>query len=238
MTTGETRRRPGGARPDGPLLERAQIVQAALTLTRRYGLDGMSMRKLGDELGVTSMAIYWYFKGKDELIDAITDHVFTLIEVPEADPARPWDERLRDLATEVHRVLIDYPGIADQIYTYQNFPPSSVPLVDYGVGTLRDAGFDEAAAAAAFNVLASLVITRSHFEAYQNLVSRQGGQPDDAILDRVQQRWSQLDESIDPDADNARSYVDHLEDVGAGADVFAHGVEVVLKGLASELAGG
>ena len=101
MGTAPQRRKPGGARPDGPLLEREQIVKAALELTRRHGLDGMSMRKLGQELGVTSMAIYWYFKGRDELVEAITDSVLGAIELPEADD-QPWMERLRLFARAVH----------------------------------------------------------------------------------------------------------------------------------------
>lgn len=234
MTAGDTRRRPGGARPDGPLLQRPQIVEAALALTRRHGLDGMSMRKLGDELGVTSMAIYWYFKGKDELIDAITDQVFATIEIP-MDPGAPWDERLRWLSWAVHDVLVDYPGIADQIYTHQNYPASALPLLDAGMAALRDAGFDEVEAAEAFNVLASVVITRSHFEAYQRLELRRSGEPVDTVDDRVRQAWSRLAGPESEGRPGARSYIDHLDRVGAGAAIFERAIEVVLRGLRAQL---
>lgn len=234
MTGTESRRRPGGARPDGPLLERSQIVDAALALTRRYGLDGMSMRKLGDELGVTSMAIYWYFKSKDDLIDAVTERVLGLIELP--DPEGSWQDRLTQLSWAVHAVLIDYPGIADQIYTYQNYPASALPLLEYGVAALREAGFCEGDAAEALNVLASVVITRSHFEAYQLLVGRKDGQPSSSVEDRVKQGWHRLDDVMTDSVPNARSYVEHLDAAGAGEQVFARAVEVVIRGLEAQQA--
>ena len=232
MTSG-TKRRPGGARPDGPLLEREQIVDAALRLTRRHGLNGMSMRKLGDELGVTSMAIYWYFEGKDELVDAITEQVFAMIELP-AHSNEPWDVRLRDFSKRVHDVLIDYPGIADQIFTYQNYPASSVALVEYGVRTLRDAGFDEIEAARAFDVVASVVITRSHFEAHQRLVSEEDAVAP-SLEERVEQGWDRLGGAIDESVPHARSYVDLLDDRILGAEVFDRAVDVVLAGLKAQL---
>ncbi len=230
----EAKRRPGGARPDGPLLERQQIVDAALLLTSRHGLGGMSMRKLGDELGVTSMAIYWYFKRKDLLVDAITERVFSMIEIPALDE-QPWNVRLRALAHAVHRVLVQYPGIADQIFTHQNYPASAVRLVEYGVATLRDAGLDEAEAAAAFDILSSVVITRSHFEAHQRLVTATSDGPS-SLEERVAQAWDRLDQAIDSDVPNARYYVDHLDEHVVGPALFDGAVDIVLAGMQSQLA--
>ena len=105
--TGEAspRRRPGGARPNGPLLELTQIVDVAAELTAEQGLDRVSMRQLGERLGVTSMAIYWYVENRAALIDALLERVWgygyfgdgRLVDVHvrrlrtkiEADPANP-----------------------------------------------------------------------------------------------------------------------------------------------------
>jgi AcrR family transcriptional regulator len=232
MGTAPQRRKPGGARPDGPLLEREQIVKAALELTRRHGLDGMSMRKLGQELGVTSMAIYWYFKGRDELVEAITDSVLGQIELPEADD-QPWMERLRLFARAVHAVLIDYPGIADELLTYQNYPPSSVPLVEYSVAVLRKAGLDEARASTAFNVLSSYVVARAHFESYQRLVTQQR---DASVIQRAREGWQRLGETID-EAPNAAAYVRLIGDLEDQNEIFEHGLDLLLNGLRDEIAG-
>jgi AcrR family transcriptional regulator len=231
MATESQRRRPGGSRTE-PLLEREQIIAAALRLTRRLGLDNMSMRKLGDELGVTSMALYWYFKSKDELVDAVTDAVLQQVELPDAGD-KPWDEHLRFIAWAVHDVLVEYPGIADQLLTYQNFPPSAIPVVDVSVRTLRDAGFNELVAASAFNVLTSYVVTRSHFEAYQRLVTASDEAGRD-VTERAVQGWQRLGPAVGG-AEGARAYVDHLGDLGTPEAVFAHGLDLLLRGLRDEL---
>jgi TetR/AcrR family tetracycline transcriptional repressor len=232
MAVSEKRRKPGGARPDGPLLEREQIIAAGLELTRRHGLDGMSMRKLGQELGVTSMAIYWYFKGRDELVEAITDSVLASIELPPDDGAA-WDERLRRFAWAVHDVLVEYPGIADELLTHQNYPPSAVPLVEYSVAVLREAGFDELNASTAFNVLTGFVVGRAHFEAYQRLVDAQSEGPS-SVAERARAGWQRLNDRVEG-APNTASYVRLIGSVDDPATIFEHGLELLLRGLRDEI---
>lgn len=226
-------RGPRPARAGETTLDRTQIIDAAMALTRREGLHGWSMRRLGATLGVTTMAIYYYFSGRDALVDAITEEVFAQIKVPSADDIADlvWDDRLRAFAWAVHDVLVEYPGVADQIYTHQRFPPSAVPLVDYGVRTLQSAGFDDAAASEAFDVLASVVITRTHFEAAQRLVADLEESPLD---ERIQQGWRRLDDAVG-EQEAVRSYVGHLDRSHVGPSVFARAIDVVLHGLAAEL---
>jgi AcrR family transcriptional regulator len=209
-----------------------QIVDAAMALTRRDGLSGLTMRKLAAALGVTSMAPYAHFPSKEALVDAITEQVFAQIKVPIDDTTQAWNDRLRSFAWAVHDVLVEYPGIADQIYTYQRFPPSAVPLLDFGVQVLRDAGFDDDRAAEAFDVLASVVITRTHFEAHQRLVA--SAQPDTTVDDRIRAGWHQLVDRLEDEAPGARTYVDHL-DRSEGPTVFGRALDVVLLGLEAQL---
>jgi len=68
-------------------LDRAQVVQAAIGLLDEVGLDGLTLRRLGNELGVQAPALYWHFKNKQELLD----QVFATISAVEAPP-RPPDE--------------------------------------------------------------------------------------------------------------------------------------------------
>ena len=51
-----------------PRLTRAAVVDRALALVDKSGLDALTIRKLATELGVTPMALYWHFRGKDELL--------------------------------------------------------------------------------------------------------------------------------------------------------------------------
>ena len=47
------------------------VVEVALTLAESGGLEALTIRRLAKELGVTPMALYWHFRGKDELLDGM-----------------------------------------------------------------------------------------------------------------------------------------------------------------------
>jgi TetR/AcrR family tetracycline transcriptional repressor len=61
--------KPSGRR--APHLERDKVVTAALSLLNEVGFEGMTLRKLGDKLGVKAAALYWHFENKQDLIDQV-----------------------------------------------------------------------------------------------------------------------------------------------------------------------
>ena len=56
-------------------LSRERVVEAALAHIDANGLGGLSMRRLGSDLGVEAMALYRHVAGKEELLDAIVEHL-------------------------------------------------------------------------------------------------------------------------------------------------------------------
>src|ERR687896_123729 len=84
-------------------LSEERIVEAALALVEREGWDGLSMRRLAQELDVWPMAVYRYFRDKDELLDAMLGAAADGVTIP---PARgPWRKQMSDLLREVRRTL-------------------------------------------------------------------------------------------------------------------------------------
>ena len=75
-------------------LQREHIVSTALALVDREGLKALSMRRLGEELGVDPMAVYYYLPNKQALLDAIVEAVMASIDLSVDDPAKPPEERL------------------------------------------------------------------------------------------------------------------------------------------------
>ena len=63
-------------RPDVTEARKGQILQAAITVFSRLGLDQARMDDIVAESGLSKGAIYWYFKSKDEIIAAILESVF------------------------------------------------------------------------------------------------------------------------------------------------------------------
>src|ERR1700722_8902746 len=83
-------------------LRRELVLDAALTVAERVGLERLSMRLVAGELGVSAMALYRHVKDKDDLLDGLVERLLGEIRLP--DESLPWDTRLRALAGEV-RVL-------------------------------------------------------------------------------------------------------------------------------------
>jgi AcrR family transcriptional regulator len=74
-------------------LDREVIVRAAQRILDEDGLAGLTLRRIGSELGADPTAIYRHFRDKDELVIELADRAFASIPAP--DPSLPWQERLR-----------------------------------------------------------------------------------------------------------------------------------------------
>lgn len=75
------------------------IVQSAFQLLDEVGLDGLSLRKVACNLGIRAPSLYWHFKNKQALIDALADALISdvAVHVPEG---QPWRATLHQLAGE------------------------------------------------------------------------------------------------------------------------------------------
>ena len=74
-------------------IEREKIVDAALTLLNEVGLDQLTTRKLAERLGVQQPALYWHFKSKSALLDALNEEMLARYHkhrVPA--PGERWDQ--------------------------------------------------------------------------------------------------------------------------------------------------
>lgn len=91
-----------------PLLSRERIASAALELIDANGLSGLSMRKLGAELGVEAMSLYHYVKNKDDLLDAVADHLYGVIDLPMSVDPQDWERAIRLGLGAFHDVLLEH----------------------------------------------------------------------------------------------------------------------------------
>ncbi len=126
-------------------LSRQRIVDAALTVIDRDGLEALSMRKLGAELGVEAMALYHHFPNKDALLDAVVDTVLTPAEA--YDPALAWPDALRWGARSLRAAADAHPGVVPLVATRPPRAPGSLAWVEGPLATLRGAGLSESATA-------------------------------------------------------------------------------------------
>lgn len=138
-----------------PPLTRDQILGAALTLADTEGLDPLSMRRVAAALGVEAMSLYNHIANKDDLLDAMVDHVIGEIALPAL--GGDWRAEIRQRAVSAHGVLLRHPWAALLILSRINTGPNMLRYVNATVGCLREAGFSYAQADHAWNAIDSHV---------------------------------------------------------------------------------
>ncbi|WP_299056242.1 TetR/AcrR family transcriptional regulator C-terminal domain-containing protein [uncultured Nocardioides sp.] len=93
-------------------LDRDRIIEAAVTFIEANGLAGLSMRRLGRELGVEAMSLYRYVPGKEDVLDSVVEKIMGTMAVdPEvrSSPEDGWQDFLQRLAHGVRRVALQFP---------------------------------------------------------------------------------------------------------------------------------
>lgn len=133
----------------------ADIVDCALKLIEREGVAKLTMRRLADELGMSSMITYYYVKSKDEMLDLIIERVWEGVPIPGPEVG-DWQERLRAVVLDVRKALIKYPGLVQVIQT-RPLAPSARTHAEFADQLLIEAGMDKtlvyAVSFAVFNYL-------------------------------------------------------------------------------------
>ena len=127
-------------------LGREAIIDKAVAIADAEGLDAVSIRRLGQEFGVTPMALYWHVQNKDELLAAMGDRIFAGIDLP-TDRSQPWDERLRRLMVVLLAGLRRHPALLPLAFQRVTAAPDGLELTETALQILRDGGFSAREAA-------------------------------------------------------------------------------------------
>jgi AcrR family transcriptional regulator len=106
--------RVGGAqRSRAPVgLERDLVIDTALGLMDEHGVDGVSMRRLADALGVSATALYWHVGSKEGLWSAALERVMSRVVVSD-EPDLAWPDRVRKFLFDVRHELLAHPSALD-----------------------------------------------------------------------------------------------------------------------------
>jgi AcrR family transcriptional regulator len=136
-------------------LSRERVLGAAVLLADEDGLESLSMRKLGQRLGVEAMSLYNHVANKDDLLDGMVDLVVSEIDLPSG--AVDWKEAMRRRAISAQAVFSRHPWASALIDSRESSGPARLRYFDWVIGTLRRAGFTLELAVRAFSLLDSYV---------------------------------------------------------------------------------
>ena len=134
-------------------LTRERVLRAAIGLADTSGIDSLSMRKLGVELGVEAMSLYNHVTSKSDLLDGMVDLVFAEIDLPIDGVG--WRDAMRRRAISAREVLARHRWATGLMETRTSPGPATLRHHDAVLGILRGAGFSVAMAAHAYSLLDS-----------------------------------------------------------------------------------
>jgi AcrR family transcriptional regulator len=138
-----------------PALSRDRVLAAAVALADRSGIEALSMRKLGETLGVEAMSLYNHVAGKEALLDGMVDAVFAEIDLPASDAG--WRAAMRARGLSVRAVLRRHRWAIALMQSRTSPGPATLTHHDAVIGVLRAGGFTVAQTAHAFSVLDSYI---------------------------------------------------------------------------------
>jgi AcrR family transcriptional regulator len=131
------------ARADGgPRLDTDKILTAALAVADREGLSGMTLRKVGAELGADPTALYRHFSNKEALVVAMADRLFR--EVVTADLPTDWRERFIVVMRAARDVYRAHPTIVDVLANQPEDSEGVLAVNEIAIECLADAGLEPA----------------------------------------------------------------------------------------------
>jgi len=122
-------------------LSRSAVVDRALALADREGLEALTIRRLATELGVTPMALYWHFRSKEELIAGLADRIWGEINT-DVDRSSPWWVQLRAMLESLIDVLRAHASASTLLLNSEKLGPSHWEATEVTLDILSQAGFD------------------------------------------------------------------------------------------------
>jgi AcrR family transcriptional regulator len=147
--------RTGSARQPRIPLSRERVLHEAVALADAGGIEALSMRKLGEALGVEAMSLYNHVANKEDLLDGMIDVVFGEIDLP--DDADGWRAAIRRRAISVRQALSRHSWAIGLMESRSSPGPVTLRHHDAVLGCLRRGGFSVPLAGHAFSVLDSYV---------------------------------------------------------------------------------
>ncbi|NNC93841.1 MAG: TetR/AcrR family transcriptional regulator [Acidimicrobiia bacterium] len=205
-------------------LSRERVLAAAIALADESGLESLSMRKLGQSLGVEAMSLYNHVANKDEILDGIVDVIVGEIEVPPA--GSDWRAAARRRVLSARETLARHPWATGLMESRVNPGPETLRYFNAVLGSFREGGFSIEMAAHAFSVLDAYI----YGFALQELslpfdTAEESADVAEALMEHL---------PVEDYPHLAEMVVEHAMQPGYDyANEFEFGLELILDGLAA-----
>jgi AcrR family transcriptional regulator len=203
-------------------LSPGRVLRAGIALADSGGIESLTMRRLGEDLGVEAMSLYKHVANKDALLDGMVDLVFAEIELPsgEAD----WRTAMRKRAVSARAALSRHPWATPLMQSRTAPGPATLNHHDTVIGTLRGAGFSVDLTAHAFSVLDGYIY---------GFAMQQRSLPFDSLEEAQEvgrQMFARMPDGMYPHLTELT--IQHILQPGYDyGDEFEYGLDLILDGL-------
>lgn len=127
--------------PPRDALSHDRVLQAALALADAHGLEALSMRRLGTELGVEAMSLYRHVPSKEALLDAMVDAIVRDWIDPGDAASSDWRDRLGAIMHRAHAAMLARPWSVELITVRPRVGDGRLRYAEAVTTALLDAGF-------------------------------------------------------------------------------------------------
>jgi AcrR family transcriptional regulator len=209
------------------------VLAKAVTLADKDGIEGLSMRKLGQALGVEAMSLYNHVANKRELIAAMVDSIVEQFDLPDDEPH--WDAAIRRCAIHAHELLTEHPWACSLALVPSDIHTIGGPRIRYMewlLRRLREAGFSPELAYSAYHTLDSHIFGYSlwqlgHANSTQTATDSETVEEFMArILDQMRPHYPYL-------AEHGEQHM--APSAPDGKQEFEFGLDLILNGLKQHL---
>lgn len=160
-----TRTSRSSRRRNGRVVSRDQIIEAATRIADEESIEALTIRRLAADVGTGAMTLYSYFRNKEEILDAIADHVLGGFTLPPAEENEPRAV-VRSLAFAFLRMMREHPSIVRLFTTRVTTSRESLRgAMEAVVGRLREAGFDGPSAVRAYGLIMHYTLGFASYQA-------------------------------------------------------------------------
>lgn len=203
-------------------LTRKRVLAGAMRLADEEGIDALTMRRLGRELGVEAMTLYYHVGSKDEMLDALVDLVTD--EFAYAPDDAPWKDSIRTVAMSAYEALSRHRWAAGLSLSLRRPSPGRLRYMNAILGTLRRARFSDELVDRGYHAIEGHIMGLTLWEVGMDL-------PRDEDLSRLAASFlRELDTDTYPHvADHVNHHLRRTTPDEMGA--FAFGLELILDGL-------
>ncbi|HEY3003899.1 MAG TPA: TetR/AcrR family transcriptional regulator [Kribbellaceae bacterium] len=197
------------------------IVTTALRVMESAGADECSVRAVAKELGTGPMALYTYFRSKDDLFDAVRDHL--LAQLPPPAAGGTWQDQVRDLCRNLRLLMLRHPCLARLLAGRPLSGHETAATAEGLLRVLRGAGLDPQAAARCHTTLFTFVLGATTWELQMASEQRDP--------DRARRLRATMESLSAADYPTVVALARELSATTGGEAQFDHGLDLLITGI-------